>query len=130
MECSVVRLGMISRGEPYVVPLNFVYSEGIVYFHCASAGRKVEAMRANPGVCLEFDAMHGVSVEKQTTYYTSVVAWGDAVFVSDISRAKQILHMICMKYLDCSPEITEDMAERTCVISIRISRVTGKEKRS
>lgn len=130
MECSVVRLGMISRGEPYVVPLNFVYSEGIVYFHCALEGRKIEAMRANPGVCLEFDTMHGVSVKKQTTYYTSVVAWGDAVFVSDISTVKQILEMICMKYLDCSPEITEDMAEGTCVVSIRINSVTGREKKS
>ncbi|MCK5035230.1 MAG: pyridoxamine 5'-phosphate oxidase family protein [Candidatus Sabulitectum sp.] len=129
MECSVVRLGMISRGEPYVVPLNFVYSEGIVYFHCSLEGRKIEAIRANPGVCLEFDAMHGVSVKEQTAYYTSVVAWGDAVFVSDISRVKQILHVICLKYLDCSPEITEDMAERTCVVSIRINRATGKEKK-
>ncbi|MEA3267474.1 MAG: pyridoxamine 5'-phosphate oxidase family protein [Candidatus Fermentibacteria bacterium] len=79
MECSVVRPGMISRGEPYVVPLNFVYSEGVVYFHCDPEGRKIEAIRANPGVCLEFDTMHGVSVTKQTAYYTSVVAWGDAV---------------------------------------------------
>lgn len=27
-ECSVVGLGLIPRGEPYVVPLNFVYSGG------------------------------------------------------------------------------------------------------
>lgn len=62
-----------------MVPLNFVYSEGVVYFHCDPEGRKIEAIRANPGVCLEFDTMHGVSVTKQTAYYTSVVAWGDAV---------------------------------------------------
>jgi len=121
---------MISRGEPYVVPLNFVYDEGIVYFHCSLEGRKIEAIRANPGVCLEFDAMHGVSVKKQTTYYTSAVAWGDAVFVSDTSKVKQVLEMICIKYLDCSPEITEGMAERTCVVSIRVNSLTGREKKS
>ncbi len=60
----------------------------------------------------------------------SVVAWGDAVFVSDTSKVKQVLEMICIKYLDCSPEITEGMAERTCVVSIRVNSVTGREEKS
>ncbi len=129
MECSVVRLGMISRGEPYVVPLNFVYNNGIVYFHCALEGRKAEAIRTEPWVCLEFDEMYGVSVEEKTTYYKSVIAWGTAVFVSDIDVVKRVLEMICIKYLDSSPGITEEMARRTGIIAIRIDSVTGKERK-
>ncbi|MCD4708233.1 MAG: pyridoxamine 5'-phosphate oxidase family protein [Candidatus Sabulitectum sp.] len=130
MECSVVRLGMISRGEPYVVPLNFVYSNGTVYFHCALEGRKAEAMRAEPGVCLEFDEMYGVSTEKKTTYYKSVIAWGTAVFVSDIDMVKRVLEMICVEYLGSSSVITEEMAKRTGIIAIRIDSVTGKERKN
>ena len=129
MECSVVRLGMISRGEPYIVPLNFVYIDDTVYFHCALEGRKAEAMRAEPGVCLEFDAMYGVSVEKKTTYYKSVIAWGKAVFVSDIDMVKRVLEMICVEYLGSSFVITEEMAKRTGIIAIRIDSVTGKERK-
>ncbi len=128
MECSVVRLGMISRGEPYVVPLNFVYVDDTVYFHCASQGRKAEAMKTSPGVCIEFDVMHGVSAEQQTAYYTSVIAWGKAVFVSDKHAVKNILNLLCLKYLDSSPVITDEMADRTSIIAIRIDKVTGKER--
>ena len=128
MECSVVRLGMISMGEPYIVPLNFVYVDDTVYFHCASQGRKVEALKTSPRVCIEFDAMHGVSAEKQTAYYTSVIAWGEAVFVSDINETKNILKLICLKYLDSSPVITDQMADRTSIIAIRIDKITGKER--
>ena len=129
MECSVTRLGIISRGEPYVVPLNFVYTDGVVYFHSAFEGRKVEAIKADSRVCLEFDAMHGVSAEKQTAYYTSVIAWGTAVVVSDFDKVKEILEMICLKYLSSSPPITDKMAAATNIISIRIDSVTGKERK-
>ncbi|MCK5786712.1 MAG: pyridoxamine 5'-phosphate oxidase family protein [Candidatus Sabulitectum sp.] len=125
----MLRLGMISRGEPYIVPLNHVYGDGTVYFHCAREGRKIDALRADPQVCLEFDVMHGVSVEKQTSYYTSVIARGTAQFVSETDEAKRILEMICLKYLDSSPVITDDMAEATTVVAVRIDSVTGREKK-
>lgn len=32
-------------GYPYTVPLNFVYAEGFLYFHCAVAGHKLDALR-------------------------------------------------------------------------------------
>ena len=34
--------------EPYAVPLSYVYHEGKLYFHCARAGRKLEAARVCP----------------------------------------------------------------------------------
>ena len=128
-ECSVLRLGMISQGEPYIVPLNYVYKDGTVYFHCATEGRKTDALRADPRVCLELDAMHGVSVEKQTSYYTSVIARGTALFVSEVDEVKSILELICLKYLDSSPVITDGMAEATAVVAVRIDSVTGKERK-
>ncbi len=128
-ECSVVRLGMISRGEPYIVPLNFVYFEGSVYFHCAGAGRKIEAIRENPLVCLEFDEMHGIAEESADTFYTSIIAWGSAREESNRETAKKALELICSKYLKQARVITDEMVTGTTIVSVRINRVTGKENR-
>ena len=32
-------------GYPYAVPLDFVYKDGKLYFHCAAEGHKIDAIR-------------------------------------------------------------------------------------
>jgi len=44
-------LGLSGDGQPYVVPLNYVYLSGKILFHCALTGRKLDAIRRNPRVC-------------------------------------------------------------------------------
>lgn len=126
-KCPVVRLGMLSGGEPYIVPLNYVYFEETVYFHCAGAGRKIDAIRKNPLVCLEFDELHGIAEESADTLYTSVIAWGSALEEKNSEVAKKALELICSKYLKQPRVITDRMVAGTTIVSVRIDRVTGKE---
>ncbi|MEK1886178.1 MAG: pyridoxamine 5'-phosphate oxidase family protein [Phyllobacterium sp.] len=51
---TVGRLACVHDGQPYIVPLNFVYHLGALYAF-TTFGRKVEWMRSNPKVCVEFD---------------------------------------------------------------------------
>ena len=39
-------------GQPYGVPLNYVYEDGKIYFHCAAEGRKLDNIAVNSRVCL------------------------------------------------------------------------------
>ena len=32
------------NGYPYTVPINYVYVDGILYFHCAAEGHKLDAL--------------------------------------------------------------------------------------
>ena len=63
-ECTVCRVGMQSQGKIYVVPMNFGYEqEGeklTFYLHSAKVGRKIEALREEPEVCVELDCRHGL----------------------------------------------------------------------
>ena len=34
-----------AEGYPYAVPLSYVYTQGILYFHCAKVGHKLESIR-------------------------------------------------------------------------------------
>ena len=61
-ECAVCRVGMQSQGKIYVVPMNFGYEqEGerlTFYLHSAKVGRKIEALKEEPEVCVELDCRH------------------------------------------------------------------------
>ncbi len=48
------RIGCISDGRPYVVPVVYVYDHGCVYGH-TTAGKKLTAMGENPQVCFEVE---------------------------------------------------------------------------
>ena len=32
-------------GYPYAVPMSYVYTDGKIYFHCAKAGHKLDALK-------------------------------------------------------------------------------------
>ena len=51
---KIGRLGCVDNGEPYVVPINYVVDDGSIYSH-SLPGRKIDAMRAHPRVCLQVD---------------------------------------------------------------------------
>jgi nitroimidazol reductase NimA-like FMN-containing flavoprotein (pyridoxamine 5'-phosphate oxidase superfamily) len=42
-------------GYPYVTPVNFVWHDGKVYFHCALEGEKLDNIARDPRVCFEVD---------------------------------------------------------------------------
>jgi nitroimidazol reductase NimA-like FMN-containing flavoprotein (pyridoxamine 5'-phosphate oxidase superfamily) len=42
-------------GYPYVTPVNFVYHQAKIYFHCAKKGEKLDNMARDPKVCFEVD---------------------------------------------------------------------------
>ena len=54
--CRVGRLATLGQdGYPYITPLNYVYWQGSVYFHCARQGEKLDNIDMNDRVCFEVD---------------------------------------------------------------------------
>ena len=131
-ESRAGRLGMCDDGRPYVVPLCFGYDGAAFYFHCAQEGRKIDALRKNPHVCVEFDRPMEVSGgEKPCSWgirYESVIAFGTATPVEDLDEKKQALAHLMAQY--AGPDKTfnyEDAPlDGTAVFRIDIERITGK----
>lgn len=65
----VGRIGCISDGRPYVVPICYVYDHGCVYGH-SIAGKKLAAMRENSQVCFEVESVEDLQ------NWQSVIATG------------------------------------------------------
>jgi hypothetical protein len=90
--CKVCRLGMVSDGKPYVIPMNFGYTwdeTGLtLYFHSGLKGKKIDAMRANPFVCFEMDIQGGLIGTGETACrysfaFSSIVGEGNVEFAKD-----------------------------------------------
>jgi len=57
--CTTMRLGLISRGMPYILPMVFGYSWTgelpVFYMHCGIAGRKNDALFDGARIAFEMD---------------------------------------------------------------------------
>lgn len=85
---QLARLACASDGQPYVVPIYLALSEVFLYGF-SGPGQKIDWMRANPKVCLEWDEVAN-SLE-----WTSVVAFGEYEELPDLpelARERQFSH--------------------------------------
>lgn len=136
--CSVVHLGMVDNGKPYVVTLNFGYDrEGdtlIMYLHCAMDGKKIDILRNNPDVYFQMDCVNefikGIT-ERPCSYcwrYDSVMGSGQVEFVEDIQEKTHALNRL-IQHVGKTDEIFSfppASFARTRVLRIRSNDITGK----
>ncbi len=134
--CQVCRLGMCQKGMPYVVPLNFgVEREGerlVLYFHGAREGKKLDIIRENPQVCVEFDGEHrlleGETACAHSFAYESVIGFGKAEILESHEEKAQglavILRSLTGKEFTFTPEQTQSVA----VLRVALEEVAGKRR--
>lgn len=128
--CIVCRLGLSDDGLPYIVPMNFGYEDNTLFLHAAREGRKLNILRKNNRVCVEFDtdieivpAEHAV---EWSTRYACVIGSGVAVFVDDPAEKRKAYDVLMRHYAGKSFEYPDACVDRSIIIKISIDWVTGK----
>ncbi len=127
---TVCRLGMSDDGQPYVIPMSFGYQDGAVYFHCAPEGRKIEILRKNPRVCIEFDVdcllKTGDSACKWGFHFNSAIAFGVAAIIEDSTEKQAGLDIIMRQYSGDVFMYSESALDKIVVIRVNVTELTGK----
>lgn len=117
-------------GQPYAVPLNFIYEDGKIYFHGAKVGWKIDLMKENPRV--SFNVIDdGTPVEgKRGLEFQSVTVFGTVREVEDREEALRRCHDLGMKYYPDDPDyVKEDVARNANnvrITELAIEGMTGK----
>ena len=129
--CQVCHLGFAVDGEPYVVPVSFGYDGVAVYFHTAREGRKIDFIRSNPRVCLQFErdvnlVMNDSDACKFTFSFESVIGYGDVVELLDSEEKAKALNRVMLHYSGREWQFTSSIVANTRVWRVPISVVTGK----
>jgi nitroimidazol reductase NimA-like FMN-containing flavoprotein (pyridoxamine 5'-phosphate oxidase superfamily) len=132
-EAVVCRMGLCDGEVPYVVPMNYGYRDGSVFLHSAVEGRKIELLRKNPNVCLEFEKdVELVPAEAACSFsmkYRSVIASGKAVFLEGAEEKAQGLNVIMGQYTGKEFEFPPQALERIVVIRVDLEDCSGKHNR-
>jgi nitroimidazol reductase NimA-like FMN-containing flavoprotein (pyridoxamine 5'-phosphate oxidase superfamily) len=126
-------LSTIGRdGQPYGVPLSYVYKNNGIYFHCALSGLKLDNIEYNARVsfCVVGDTK--VLPDKFATEYESAVAFGVASEVNGTERHNALLWLLekyCPDFIEEGKHYIEQKEKTTKVFKIEINHLSGKARR-
>ena len=120
------------NGYPYAVPLSFVYDNGVLYFHCAKSGHKLDAIKACDRVSFCVVDRDLVVPEEYTTYFRSVIVFGRASIVDSEDEIRGAIGKLAVKYHPNDSKDNRDSAiekdfKALCMVKIQIEHMTGKE---
>jgi nitroimidazol reductase NimA-like FMN-containing flavoprotein (pyridoxamine 5'-phosphate oxidase superfamily) len=133
-DTNYVTLALSKGDEPYAVAISHSYDPeaGCLYFHCASEGRKLDYMRANPKVSGIALIDHGYNEGQCSHLYVSVVFKGHIEWIEDLEgKRKAMKHMIEKQDKNPSALLARltkaDSLTKTVVGRIIIEEMTGKK---
>jgi nitroimidazol reductase NimA-like FMN-containing flavoprotein (pyridoxamine 5'-phosphate oxidase superfamily) len=114
------RLGCIASGWPYVVPVNYFFDGKDIYIHTLP-GKKLDALRSNPRVCLQVDKI------KDPYNWRSVIAYGTFEEISAEETRENILTRMYSRLPHMTPVESRlvEGAKGTVVFRIKVEEVTG-----
>jgi len=118
--------------QPYGVPLNYVYKNDCIYFHCALIGHKLDNLRANEKVSFCIVGNTRVLPDKFSTEYESTVVFGVATEAFDAERhdaLSWLLEKYCSGFIEEGKRFIKQHDKATKVIKINISNISGKAQR-
>ena len=117
-------------GYPYAIPINFYFDSKRerIYFHCALAGHKIDALKAKEKICFTVYEQ-GIQKEDWSYHVRSVVLFGRARLVLDEElKYEETLHF-GMKYYPSKEEVEHEIEKdyhRMNLFEIEIEHMTGK----
>lgn len=118
-------------GYPYAIPLSHVFIDGKLYFHGATIGHRIDAICAYPKVSYCVIEQDQVIAERLTTYYRSVIAFGQARLLNDVAEKRIALFKLGQKFApDMSDKTIEEIdrfIDSVSVMELTIEHMTGKE---
>ena len=92
-------LAVLGDGDyPYAVPMSFVYVDGVIYFHSAKSGHKIDAIKYHDKASFCVIAKDEIHGEQYTTFFRSVIAFGRITIVSLPDEKSEGAKLLGSKY--------------------------------
>ena len=120
-------------GSPYGVPVNYVYFNGCIYFHCAkNAGLKLENIGNNANVCFTVVGKTELLPSKFSTKYESAVVFGKARRLEEDAKKEPLLKLVekySPDFIEAGRKYIEKSASEADIVEISIEHMTGKGRK-
>ncbi len=128
---TLCRLAIKAEPAPYIVPLNYGYRDGTLYFHSALEGRKIELLRQSPLVGFEISLEQEIVAGEQAcnwgARYRSVIGHGRIEFIETLEEKRRGLDLIMAQYAKGDFSYPEAAIQGTCLYKLLIAELSGKQ---
>ena len=119
------------NGYPYGVPVNYVYEDGKIYFHCAKEGHKLRNIVKNNKVSFCVVTNSELLEEAFTTRFTSAISFGT---ISEVINEKErynvyklIIERLCGHYITQGMDYVKSDGAKAKVFAIKVEHMSGKQ---
>jgi len=129
---QICRLGLCENNIPYIVPMNYGYSNGCLFFHSAKSGRKIEFIKNNNQVCFEIEVDTEITKGKRACdwgmKFKTVIGFGKLNEVIDFAEKKKGLSVIMRQYSGNDEwSFPNNSINKVLVLKMKIEHMTGKK---
>ena len=119
-------------GQPYAVPLNYAYVLGRIVFHGALAGRKLEAIAAQPRVCFCVCRQTGTVQDHGGNPCHvdnwSVLVFGRARVVAEDGRKAELANAFNRVFRPEAADLSQERLKRCAIVEIVIEEMTARRE--
>ncbi len=132
-KCDTCHVAMVDKNnKPYLLPFNFGYHEGTVYLHSDPKGKKIDVLKNNPSVCINFTADHELFRQNEKVAcsygmrYRSVLVYGDVEFIDNFDAKVDALNIFMKQYVAHDFKYSDPAINNVCVFKVDIKNFMGK----
>jgi uncharacterized protein len=132
-KCQFCNVSMVDENfEPYVVPMNFGYSDGIFYLHSSKIGKKIDILKIHNKVCISLCTDHELrwqNEEMACSYsmkYRSVLVYGRVEFIEEPDEKVKALNCIMQHYTSLDFTYSEPSVREVAVYKIIVEKMHGR----
>jgi nitroimidazol reductase NimA-like FMN-containing flavoprotein (pyridoxamine 5'-phosphate oxidase superfamily) len=114
--------------------MNYAYTNGCLYLHCAREGYKLDLIKKNNKVCFQVDIVNPkINKEDERPcewgmFYKSVIGQGLANIVTDKDEKVKALNAIVATVDSHKYTFSEASVDSVTIIRIDINQITGKKR--
>jgi len=127
------QLAFSDNPVPYLVTLNYGYHDGILYFHSAIEGRKIDLVRKNGQaaftVALDLGLVKGENACDWSVRFQSVVGHGKISLLESAAEKQRGLDLFMAQYSADKFNYPDKMIRATAVFKLVIDEMTVKQSR-
>lgn len=130
---DICHLGLCSNNKPYVIPMNFGYTNKKLYFHSASEGKKIDMIKENPNASFVIEEDLGLlKSEKACNWshkFKSIMGSGTILILENMEEKKTALNILMTQYSDTDYTFPDNMVKNICIFVLNIEEMCGKQSK-
>ena len=133
-KADICHLAFNDKVYPYVVPMNFGYKDGSLYFHSAPEGRKIDLIKKNKCVAFEisiYDGPHKGGAPCGWNFsYRCVMGVGAISIIKDPLQKRKAVDILIKHYSKAKYKLLAERMKNMVMLRLEITKMTGKGNRA